>query len=190
MDYVKSDTHKVPAQAAENIVASDGHHFAPAVVVPAYSEALYGGTSSKTEEELAVDHKLGEAHGDTSRRLAAIAASKEVSKPAPGPTPATPVHDSVAHHPRFAPPNQKYDFPNRNPSPTMPIMVKARFVDASFGEEATQMAAEENLPQEIRTETASSRSIKLHSSSQQQQHKTTDNTNDSAKTNSKKETTD
>lgn len=146
--YVESDTHK-PVGAAPVIVATHGEAHSPVIDVE---------TASKVEEEL-VDHKLNEAHGALNRKIAAIAAKESL---APGPTPATPVriHDSVGHHPRLSLTNQKYDFPNRNPSPTSPILVKARLLDASFGDEAHEMAAEDNRAEDVRTEQATARSIK------------------------------
>ena len=147
--YVESDKHK-PVGAAPVVAATHGEGHIPVIVDTE--------TASKVEEEL-VDHKLNEAHGALNRKIAAIAAKESL---APGPTPATPVriHDSVVHHPRLSPINQKYDYPNRNPSPTSPILVKARLLDASFGDEAHEMAAEDNRAENVRTEQASARSIK------------------------------
>ena len=157
--YVEKESHK-PVTIPVVSIPSEGH--------PSATDA---GTSSRAEEEL-VDHKLSEAHGSINNKIAAIMALKESSSP--GPTPATPVHvhDSVAHHPRLVSSHQKYDFPNRNPSPTSPILVKARLVDATFGDEAQQMAFEDNRAEDARTETASARSIK---SAQRPQQKTEEN---------------
>ncbi|XP_066931947.1 fibropellin-1-like isoform X2 [Clytia hemisphaerica] len=136
-------------------------------------EVIMDEPSKQTEEVVKiVDHKLNEAHGESgpqggeSVKVATVGVSsnlkgkKIVNMKEAAPTRPTPTHDSVAHHSRLS--FQKYDFPNRNPSPTVPIVLKANLAgEPSFGDEA-EMVAEENHGQEVRTETASARTLKKH----------------------------